>query len=172
MSDFLSASPENPSIPPPLTPELAAIEAQEQAEQAAERLAEEEMAKREAAEQAQHFLSAAVTVVPPGTEPAAPDDEVMKEIQTILEEHLDTYYQEFPEEAKGRFLQKGREVAMEIAQMIRAVHLNTKRVLHLIRDWLLTIPGVNKFFLEQEAKVKTDRVTAFEAERRTSPPSP
>jgi hypothetical protein len=30
--------------------------------------------------------------------------------------------------------------------------------LKLIREWLLIIPGVNKYFLEQEAKIKTDKI--------------
>jgi len=28
-------------------------------------------------------------------------------------------------------------------------------------DWLKILPGVNKFFLEQEAKIKTDKILAL-----------
>ena len=33
-----------------------------------------------------------------------------------------------------------------------------RKILKLIRSWLKLIPGVNKFFLEQEAKIKTDKI--------------
>jgi hypothetical protein len=46
--------------------------------------------------------------------------------------------------------------------MVRGLKIHAKKVVELIRDWLLTIPGVNKFFLEQEAKIKTDRVLELE----------
>ena len=28
----------------------------------------------------------------------------------------------------------------------------------LIREWLKVIPGINKFFLEQTVKIKTDKI--------------
>jgi hypothetical protein len=46
----------------------------------------------------------------------------------------------------------------EISKMVRSLQLNVKRALQLIRDWLLTVPKVNKFFLEQEAKIKVDKI--------------
>lgn len=96
-------------------------------------------------------------------------DEVMIEVEKILEDGLEGYFDQLPEEAKPRFRQKGEEVAMQIAGMVRTFRVQVKKVLLLIRDWLLTIPGVNKFFLEQEAKIKTDRVIELEKVRRGGP---
>jgi hypothetical protein len=72
-------------------------------------------------------------------------------------------------EDRERFRAKGEEVAGEISVMVRDFKVEAKRVILLIRDWLLTIPGVNKFFLEQEAKIKTDRILELERERRDAP---
>jgi hypothetical protein len=36
-----------------------------------------------------------------------------------------------------------------------------KAIVDLIKKWLAIIPGVNKFFLEQEAKIKTDQIIAL-----------
>jgi hypothetical protein len=36
--------------------------------------------------------------------------------------------------------------------------VSTKKIFVLIRAWLKIIPGVNRFFLEQEAKIKTDKI--------------
>jgi hypothetical protein len=46
-----------------------------------------------------------------------------------------------------------------------------KKILALIRDWLKLIPGVNRFFLEQEAKIKTDKILlAAEEKKQQGPP--
>ena len=36
--------------------------------------------------------------------------------------------------------------------------IQVKKIFILIISWLKIIPGVNKFFLEQEAKIKADRI--------------
>jgi hypothetical protein len=35
-------------------------------------------------------------------------------------------------------------------------------VLDLIRQWLMLIPRVNRYFLEQESKIKTDRMMTLQ----------
>lgn len=92
---------------------------------------------------------------------AAVKDEVTIELEKILEDGLGEYVSSMPEEARTRFLYKGQETAQRLAFMVNGVKIQAKKVVELIRDWLLTIPGVNKFFLEQEAKIKTDRVLSF-----------
>ncbi len=89
-------------------------------------------------------------------------DEVTLELEKILEDGLGEYVSSMPEEARTRFLYKGQETAQRLAGMVQGVKIQAKKVVELIRDWLLTIPGVNKFFLEQEAKLKTDRVLQFD----------
>ena len=95
-----------------------------------------------------------------------PKDDVTIEVEKILEQGLQKYFQTMPEPAQVRFRQKGVEVADKIAHMVRSFHITIKTVLRLIRDWLMTIPGVNKFFLEQEAKIKTDQILELEHVRR------
>lgn len=93
-------------------------------------------------------------------------DEVTIEVQEILQEGLGDTFRSMTPEDRERFRAKGEEVATEIAEMVRQASVQAKRVIMLIRDWLLTIPGVNKFFLEQEAKIKTDQILELERERR------
>jgi hypothetical protein len=100
--------------------------------------------------------------------PAKQKDEVMVAVEKILEEGLGDYYQTMPADAQVRFRKKGEEVAGQISSMVRGLNVKVKKVIHLIRDWLLTIPGVNKFFLEQEAKIKTDHILAYQQERKES----
>ena len=83
-------------------------------------------------------------------------DAVTLRVEKILEEGLGPLYASLPDSAKPKFKQKGEVAANEITGMVRSLRFQAKRALQLIRDWLLTIPGVNKFFLEQEAKIKVD----------------
>ncbi len=36
--------------------------------------------------------------------------------------------------------------------------MNGRKIFHWIHDWRAMIPKVNPFFLEQEAKIKTDAI--------------
>ncbi|MDQ7814813.1 MAG: hypothetical protein RDU25_03360 [Patescibacteria group bacterium] len=98
--------------------------------------------------------------------PQAPADEVTVEVEKIMEEGLGEFFTTMPPEAKQKFKKKGEEVAKELSIMVRSFKVHFKRALQLIRDWLLTIPGVNKFFLEQEAKIKVDLIIALAEERK------
>ena len=93
-------------------------------------------------------------------------DEVTIEVEKVLEEGLGPFYASLPDSAKPLFKQRGEEASREISEMVRNFHVQARRVLQLIYVWLKTIPGVNKFFLEQEAKIKTDRIIALEEARR------
>ena len=100
------------------------------------------------------------------TVPVVPDDEVIVEVEKILEDGLGDYVESMPEEARKRFLTKGRDVSIQIAVMVRGLKVELHRTILLIRDWLLTIPGVNRYFLEQEAKIKTDNIVALARARK------
>jgi len=39
--------------------------------------------------------------------------------------------------------------------------LDTAAIMELVLEWLRMIPKVNKYFLEQEAKIKTDRIVKY-----------
>jgi hypothetical protein len=85
-------------------------------------------------------------------------DHVTVTVEKILEEGLGELYAALPDSAKPKFREKGEHAAIEIAAMVRSLKFKVRKALELIRDWLLTIPSVNKFFLEQEAKIKVDKL--------------
>jgi len=89
---------------------------------------------------------------------AIPTDEVVTEVEKILEQGLGEHFSKLKPEDQKKFKQKGEQASKEIADMVRNLKFKMKRALLLIRDWLLCIPGVNKFFLEQEAKIKVDKL--------------
>jgi hypothetical protein len=85
-------------------------------------------------------------------------DAFQKEVENVLTENIAEIYKQLPQDRKAVFKQKGEEVAQQITAMIKGGILQIKKILKLIREWLLIIPGVNKYFLEQEAKIKTDKI--------------
>jgi len=106
---------------------------------------------------------AAVATPPPA---AIPVDEITLEVEKILEKGLGEHYAKLGPEDQKKFKLKGEQASKEIADMVRNFQIKMKRALQLLRDWLLCIPGVNKFFLEQEAKIKVDMLVDLAEARR------
>lgn len=88
------------------------------------------------------------------------------EIESILADNLQTVYAGLPEEVKLIFKAKGEEVAHTIQVMIENAKVKARRVLKLIVQWLKLIPGMNQFFLEQEATIKTQKLLALATEHK------
>ena len=82
----------------------------------------------------------------------------IKEIETILEEDLEEIYSNMPVNKQKEFKIEGERVSRKISELISASKIKIKKIITLIRGWLSIIPGVNKFFLEQEIKIKTDKI--------------
>lgn len=102
---------------------------------------------------------------PPPLPASPPKDPILTQVETILSEDLKDLYAGLPADIKPKFRAKGEEVASAIKVMIESAKVKTRKVLKLIRDWLRMIPGVNKFFLEQSAAIKTQKIT-FLAEQK------
>lgn len=86
---------------------------------------------------------------------------MLKEVESILSDGLKDIYTALPADHKQSFKQKGEFVANAITDLIIRGGVKVKMVWKLITDWLGSLPGMNKYFLEQEIKIKTDRVMEF-----------
>lgn len=104
-------------------------------------------------------------VLPVAPAPPPTRDPELIAIENILAEGLEELYREMPRELQAQFRAKGEETASRIKDMIHRAKVKARRVLSLIKGWLRLIPGVSRFFLEQEAKIKTDKILAH-AERK------
>jgi len=166
MASVLGQSAEQPKIEA-TPPEDAYVEAERNA-----------FEQEKSIEQAEHFLEQPDVEAPTSTlvarqplptaptPPPVPRDEALVEVEKIMEKGLADVYSSLPESAKPVFKKKGEETAQALAQMVRSLNIHFRRALQMIRDWLLTIPKVNKFFLEQEAKIKVDELQALVDERK------
>ena len=127
----------------------------------AERVDAAVAAQNEAAPQA------ATSVPAKAAAPAAPPkDSYHIRVERILEENLLDVYLSMPPAARAKFKAEGEATALRLRSLIEQTKIRAKDILKLIIHWLKTIPGVNHFFLEQEAKLKTDKILILAKERQ------
>lgn len=119
----------------------------------------------QAVEQRAEKVEAKSEPVPPVAAPvAAPvrtksvNEVRLEQIEKILSEGLEDTYLQMPPQAQAEFRAKGEETTRKINLLLGQAKVKIRKIVELIRDWLKIIPGVNRFFLEQEAKIKADRV--------------
>jgi flagellar biosynthesis GTPase FlhF len=93
-----------------------------------------------------------------GTNERSRDEERMKRIEEILEDKLEDEFLSMDEKNRNEFKKKGEETVESINVLLKTGKIKIKKIITLIKDWLSIIPGVNKFFLEQESKIKADEV--------------
>lgn len=88
-------------------------------------------------------------------------DPVYLEVEHVLEEGLGPYYQGMNPKLQQLFKSRGETLAASLALMVTVTKVNIGKVVELIRRWLMLIPGVSRFFLEQEAKIRADRIAVI-----------
>lgn len=90
-----------------------------------------------------------------------------KQIEKVLEEDLGEIYNNLTPQDQKIFKTKGEETARSIFQLVyHKTKVKVKKIIKLIRNWLKAVPGINKFFLEQEAKIKADKIAALAGESK------
>ncbi len=85
-------------------------------------------------------------------------DEFTLRVEKIMEEGLGDAYRELTTVQREEFKIKGEETAWKIRELFKKTHIKVKEIFRLLVEWLRLLPGVNKFFIEQEAKIKADKI--------------
>jgi len=95
-------------------------------------------------------------------------DEVSVRVEQIMEEGLKEAFQELTPVQRQEFKIKGEETALKIRDILRASHVRVKRIFQLLFEWLKMLPGINRFFLEQEAKIKADKIMTMREQAKAA----
>lgn len=90
--------------------------------------------------------------------PIMPRDEITIKVEKILAEGLEEDYKKLPPIVQQEFKLKGEQTASKIGELLKTTKVKIKSIFRLILEWLSLLPNVNRFFLEQEAKIKTDHI--------------
>ncbi|MBT3230826.1 hypothetical protein HN358_03565 [Candidatus Uhrbacteria bacterium] len=101
-----------------------------------------------------------VTPEPPSQIPIK-KEEILVDLEQILADDLTDIFLELPDARKLEFKQRGEEVAQKIREMVSTGKFKIGKALNWIREWLQMIPGVNKYFIDQEAKIKADKIVQY-----------
>lgn len=91
----------------------------------------------------------------------APRDELTKKVEKIMSDGLEEAYSKMPPVVQQEFKLKGEQTAGKIRELLKATKIHAKKIFRLILEWLSLMPNINKFFLEQEAKIKTDKIISL-----------
>lgn len=84
--------------------------------------------------------------------------ELQKDVEHILEEGLSDIYLSLSTKQRQQFRIEGERVAAKIAVLLKQAVVKLFEIVKLIRVWLALLPGVNRFFLEQEAKIRAEKI--------------
>lgn len=88
----------------------------------------------------------------------SPAAKQQKQVENILVLGLEEIYLSLSPDKRQEFKKAGEETAKKINQLLSKAKINIGEIIKLIKKWLMLIPGVNKYFLEQEAKIKADEI--------------
>jgi hypothetical protein len=92
-------------------------------------------------------------------------EEREKQIENFLASDLEEIYLGLPPDKQAEFRKTGEETAKKIEKLLEKTKISIGKIVNLIRKWLALIPGVNRFFLEQEAKIKADEIIKLRSQK-------
>jgi len=83
---------------------------------------------------------------------------VLEKVEKILAQDMDSIFLSLDAQAQAEFKRRGEETSRKIVKLLGRATVPIKKIVNLIIAWLRVIPQVNRFYLEQEAKIKTDKI--------------
>lgn len=84
--------------------------------------------------------------------------ELLEDIEDVLAEGLEGYYASLTKLERKQFKQQGEKTARSIELLMSKARVKLVEIISLIRSWLALIPGMNRFFVEKESKIKADKI--------------
>lgn len=91
--------------------------------------------------------------------------ELFRRVEQILEEEIGEAYFTMTPRDQERFKKKGEETANAIEDLLQRARATAAHIITLLKAWLKLIPGVSTFFIEQEAKIKTDKLMRLQQKK-------
>lgn len=159
--DFNGESRNAPTPEAPGTPEQ-----RQEVEQHPEMTPERQPERPTEDEQSRRRAAPPPTQAQPSQPAPVAKDPLLTEIESVLSEHLEEIFVGMTPQQQMEFQRKGEETAIKVNKLLQETKVKVREILDLIKEWLRLIPGVNKFFIEQEAKIKTDRLLNWRERRQ------
>ncbi|MDP2736853.1 MAG: hypothetical protein Q8O59_03715, partial [bacterium] len=97
---------------------------------------------------------APATVIVPTAGIIAPTAKRQKQVENVLAQGMTEIYLILMPEKSLKFKAECEKTDNKINQLLAKTKIDIGEIIKLIKKWLSLIPGLNKYFLEQEAKIK------------------
>jgi hypothetical protein len=123
-----------------------------------EKIKKLEQARKEIINEINQGENSAAGTIGPVAGIAAPQLKQQKQIEKILASGLEDIYLSLTPAKQKEFKLVGEQTAAKINKLLAKAKVNLGAIIRLIRKWLSLIPGVNRYFLEQEAKIRADEI--------------
>jgi len=123
-----------------------------------------EQARKSVIEEISQTEPAASAAIGPVAGVAVPTAKLQKQVESVLAGGLAEIYLSLAPAKRKEFKKVGEETAKKISRLLAKAKINIGEIIKLIKKWLSIIPGVNKYFLEQEAKIKADEIIKMKNE--------
>ncbi len=81
-----------------------------------------------------------------------------KQIDDILSFGLSDIFLDLEPAKQQEFKKTGEVTVSKINALLNKANVNINKIVHLIKKWLGILPNANKYYLEQEAKIKADKI--------------
>ncbi|MBU4421722.1 hypothetical protein L6259_00095 [Candidatus Parcubacteria bacterium] len=91
-------------------------------------------------------------------------DEELIEIKSILSDDVSELYKQMSSLRRQIFRKRGEDIAIKIKIIMQKTCVKAADIFELIKNWLKMIPHLSSYFLEQEAKIKTDKILGMRKE--------
>lgn len=100
---------------------------------------------------------------PPATMPLPinAEEQQLKQIESVLSEGLHDIFVALPPAEQQKFKLAGEQAAREVSGLLGQVKVQVGKIIEVLRRWLGALSGVNKFFVEQEAKIKAQKLVSL-----------
>lgn len=123
-----------------------------------ERIRKLEEVRRSVINEVAQMENMAPATIGPVAAVSAPQYKQQKQVENILGKGLEEIYLNLTPEKQKEFKRVGEETAVKISRILNKAKVNIGAIIKLIRKWLSLIPSVNKYFLEQEAKIRAEEI--------------
>lgn len=148
-------------LPEKVTPELPVPELSPEKITSLEQTAEQELSRQSETQEPEHERPRKIAQPTQKTsqfEETLPFGTSVQQVEAVLAENLLPVYQAMSPDQQQQFKLEGEKTARKAAELLNSAKVKAQELAKLILRWLRFIPGVSQFYLEQEAKIKTDKL--------------
>lgn len=97
----------------------------------------------------------------PAAVPQTQKEPALVSVESVLADGLGDVYATLDPMTQREVRQQGETTAARVLSLLQQASVQVRKIIELITGWLKLIPGVSRLFIEQEAKLKTDRLLAL-----------